>query len=346
MRSLISGSRLRAYFEFLLAAFFFMAARYMAAKGADAWASEAFQPLAEQFLMVVFLLIGFAVLGWRFDSQAHPISGQGLPLRPGWQREAGLGMVTGWGMAVVCMLPLVLLGGVAVSVTAHLANWGWLLVEIAFFALLALAEEIAFRGYAFQRFAASAGNTGAAIAFAIFYAMLQAVLPGASHTAFWVGIVFSLLLSTAYLRTHALWVSWGVNFGWKASRALLFGLAVNGVNSHSPIVQGDPLGSFWLSGGAFGLDASWLAFFVLLLAFPALLALTSELNDLYNPLVIEPGGVAVDLDAIQRAQHEAASTPVAPPLVQILPAAPAPPLVQLPTALTPPPGEEAPSPQE
>ena len=37
---------------------------------------------------------------------------------------------------------------------------------------------------------------------------------------------------------------------------LLFGLAVNGVGTHSPIVQGDPMGPFWLTGGAFGLARS------------------------------------------------------------------------------------------
>lgn len=316
------SSRLRAYFEFLLAVLFLFAAHSMASKVALAWASEAFQPITGQFLLVVFLLTGFAVLGWRFDYQPHPVTEQGLSRRPGWPREAALGMVTGWGMAVACMIPLALFGGVAMSVTAHLSNWGWLLLEAGYFALLALGEEIAFRGYAFQRLAASVGDVGAAIAFAAFYAILQSLQPGAGRTTLAVGFVFGLLLSTAYLRTRALWVSWGVNFGWKASRALLFGLTVNGVNSHSPVVQGDPLGSYWLSGGAFGLDSSWLAFVVLLACFPVLLALTSELNEEHNPLVITPGGIAVDIDALARAQHEAATTPAAPPLVQIQPAVP------------------------
>ena len=76
--------------------------------------------------------------------------------------------------------------------------------------------------------------------------------------------LLGLVLSACYLRTRALWVSWGLNFAWKASRALLIGLAVSGVTSHSPLVQGDPMGPFWLTGGAFGLDGSWLTFFVLL----------------------------------------------------------------------------------
>jgi hypothetical protein len=132
------------------------------------------------------------------------------------------------------------------------------------------------------------------------------------------------VLSTAYLRSGALWLSWGLNFGWKASRALLFGLAVSGVNSHSPVVQGDPMGSFWLTGGGYGLDGSWVAFVVLLAALPVVYRVTRDLDFRYNAPVIVPGGIPVDLDAAARRQHEAAmgpAEPAAPTLVQIFPAA-------------------------
>jgi hypothetical protein len=149
---------------------------------------------------------------------------------------------------------------------------------------------------------------------------VQALTPGANHASFAVSMAFTFLLSAAYLRTRALWVSWGLNFGWKASRALLFGLAVGGVSTHSPVVQGDPMGPFWFTGGAYGLDGSWLACLVLLAALPVVLRITRDLNYRYNAPVIVPGGIPVDLDAAARAQHEAAMGPAAaaaPPLVQI-----------------------------
>jgi uncharacterized membrane protein (UPF0136 family) len=139
-----------------------------------------------------------------------------------------------------------------------------------------------------------------------------------------VSLALGLVLSTAYLRTRALWLSWGLNFAWKASRALLFGLAVSGVNSHSPVVQGDPMGPFWLTGGGYGLDGSWVVFFVLLAALPVVFRVTRELDFKYNAPVIVPGGIPVDLDAAARQQHEAAmgpAEPTAPTLVQIIPAA-------------------------
>jgi len=156
--------------------------------------------------------------------------------------------------------------------------------------------------------------------------------------------VFTIVLSTAYLRTRALWVSWGLNFGWKAARALLFGLAIGGVNSYSPIVQGDPTGPFWLTGGGFGLDGSWLAFIVFLAAIPVVYGATRDLDFKHNAPELVPGGIPVDLDAAARRQHEAAmGVPAPPPLVQIAPSlTAAPPPDSQPSLFTPPEPDRAP----
>jgi hypothetical protein len=284
-----TGGRLRNYFQFLAAFLYLFFARSLALHGARGLVSDAWIPLAEQAMLVFLLLIGYSAMGFWMDGQVHPVHEQGLPLRPGCLEEAGLGLATGWAVALVCVLPLTVFGGIAISLSTGASSWGRFVADAAFFALFALAEEIAFRGYAFQRFSNAVGPTGAAVGFAAIYAILQALVPGANHASFAVSFVLGLILSVCYLRTRALWVSWGLNFGWKASRALLFGLAINGVGSHSPVVAGDPMGPLWLSGGAFGLDAP----------------------------VIVPGGIPVDLDAVARAQHEAAMGPPAPTLVQI-----------------------------
>jgi membrane protease YdiL (CAAX protease family) len=316
--------RMRAYLQFIAAVLYFFLARSLARHGAQGLVSQEWAPLAEQAMLVFLLLLGYAAFGSWMDRQSKPVSEQGLARREGWTREAALGLAIGWSVAVLCVLPMVVDGGIAIVLSLQAQAWGWLLADMAFFALLALAEEIAFRGYGFQRFALAVGPIGAAIGFAAFYAIVQALLPGGSHASIGVSIVLSLALSTAYLRTRALWVSWGINFGWKASRALVFGLAVSGMNSHSPVVQGDPMGPFWLTGGGYGLDGSWVSFFILLAALPVVYRLTSELDYTYNAPVIVPGGIAVDLDAAARQQHEAAmgtAAPAGPGLVQILPAA-------------------------
>ena len=321
-----AGGRLRAYLEFLAAILYFIFARSLALHGARGLVSSALSPLVEQAMLAFLLLMGYGAIGFWIDRQVHPINEQGLPRRPGWTHEAGMGLATGWAVALVCVLSLTMFGGIAISISARASSWGWFAADAAFFALTALAEEIAFRGYAFQRLAQAGGSLGAALGFAAICAILQSLVPGANRASIAVSIALTLVLSACYVRTRALWMSWGLNFGWKASRALLFGLAVNGVNSHSRVVLGDPMGSLSLSGGAFGLDGSWLAFFVLLAALPVVFRVTRDLNYRYNAPIVVPGGIPVDLDAIAHAQHDAAMEPPrsSASLVQIAQAAQAP----------------------
>jgi uncharacterized protein len=325
----VRENRARAYFEFIAAIVYFFLARAFSRQAALRMQSDAWTPLFEQLLLAVLLILGYAAFGALFDRQPNSIAAQGLPLRPGWTREAELGISIGWGAVVVCVLPMMLIGGIAVVLTTQRNSWGWLLADAAYFAFLALAEEVAYRGYGFQRFAAVVGSAGASFGFALFYAIMQALLPGATNASIACSVIFSFLLSTAYLRTRALWLSWGINFAWKGAQALIFGLTVSGISSHSSVVEGNPMGPFWLTGGGFGLNASWFACLVLLAAFLVLHRVTRDLDFRYNAPVFIPGGIPVDLDAAARHQHEAAmgipAEPDSPALVQILPASTPPP---------------------
>jgi uncharacterized protein len=323
-----SGGRLRAYLLFLAALLYYFVARSLAHRAALGFTGGAWFPLVEQAMLVFLLVVVYGAMGFWVDRQLDPISQQGLDRRKGSFGEMGLGLATGWSLAVICILPMLVAGGIAVYISAQPSSWGWLVADAAYFALAALAEEVAFRGYAFQCFVRAVGPLGASLGFAAIYAIIQQLVPGRSNASFFVAFAFTLVLSSAYLRTRALWVGWGLNFGWKASRALLFGLAVNGLSTHSPIVQSDPMGPFWLTGGAFGLEGSWLAFLVLLASIPVVFRITRDLNYRYNAPVIVPGGIPVDIDAAARAQHEAAmgtAAPAEPALVRIgsAPASPA-----------------------
>lgn len=316
-------SRLRAYLHFVIAVLYFFIARGLAVHSAAGLASDEWAPLVEQMVLAFLLLLGYAAMGFWLNRQIYPIREQGLPRREGWRSEIALGLATGWGLAVACILPMALIGGIAISVSTTTAAWKWLIIDAAFFVFASLAEEVAFRGYAFQRFVRAVGPLGASLGFAAYYAIVQSLQPGSSRVTFCVSLAITLLLSLAYLRTRALWVSWGLNFAWKASRALLFGLSVMGVNSNSPVIQGNPMGPFWVTGGGFGLESSWITFFVVLAVLPVVYKLTGDLDYRYNVPELIPGGIPVDLSPAANAQHSAAmgpSEPAPPALVQIGPA--------------------------
>ncbi len=160
------GGRLRAYLLFVAALLYYFVARSLAHHSAQGFASDLWLGLVEQLMLVFLLLVGYAVMGFWIDRQADPMSQQGLPRRPGWRSESGLGVAFGWGLAVVCVLPMTVIGGIAIYFSAQASSWGWLVVDAAFFALAALAEEIAFRGCAFQCFVRAVGPLGATLGFA------------------------------------------------------------------------------------------------------------------------------------------------------------------------------------
>jgi hypothetical protein len=321
-------SAIRALGRFLFAILYFFLARLLASHGAHGLVAEDWAPLTEQAMLVFLLLLGYAGLGFSMEQQLKPVSAQGLAIRPGWLSEIGLGVAFGWGAALACVLVLVVFGGIAWHFTFHWVSLGWLAVDAAYFALAALAAQIAYRGYPFQCAIRAFGELPAALVLAVLCGIFRARLPGAGTSSMAVSVVLGLLLAMAYLRTRALWLAWGFEFGWMGSQALLFGLPVDGATSHSQVVQGEPLGSFSLSGANFGLNGSWLAFCALLLTMPFVYRATRELSFLYNAPVLEPAGIPVDLDAAARSQHEVATrlaVPEVKPLVQILPAGSLPP---------------------
>jgi hypothetical protein len=313
-----ASRRIRTFAQFVAAVLYFLLARSIAYRAAALLADPDWAPLVAVLALAFLLLLGYAGMGFWLDSQLYPVADQGWPRRAGWHREAGKGLAVGWTLAVVCVLPMALIGGISTSIFFQLSAWGWLLADLAFFALVALTEEVAFRGYGFQRVNDAVGPVRATLVFTVLYAILQGSLSNSNRVSIAVACAFGILLSIAYLRTRALWLSWGLNFAWKASRALVFGLAVNGSSSHSPIVQGDPMGPIWLSGGSFGLDGSWFAFFLLLAAVPVLYRITRDLDFQHNAPVIVPGGLPVDLGgAARQAAETAAATASQPTFVQI-----------------------------
>ncbi len=318
-------NRARAVSRLLLALVVFLLARVIAERSAHGFANEAWEPMLEQAMLAFMLLLGFAFLGLTQDKQSDPVAEQGFVRREGWRSEAGMGIALGWAMALACLIPVIVAGGLVVRFHVSAASLGWFAADAVFFALSALVVTVVFQGYPFQKAIRAFGEPSAALLMAILYGLMQIGYPGANRASTAFCFAFGLLLGIAYLRTRALWLPWGLHFGWIAAQALLFGLPINSATAYSPVVQSDAYAPPFFSGGAYGFNASWFAGLMALAALPVLFRMTRELSFRYNAPVLIPGGIPVDLDAAARRQHEAATreaTPEVKPLVQILPAAP------------------------
>jgi hypothetical protein len=143
--------------------------------------------------------------------------------------------------------------------------WKGAVVSVISLVLAALASEVAFRGFLFQRLIDATGPATATILLSGIYAVIGSLGPNGTSLSFVVTMVAGVLFSMAYLRTHALWLGWGMHFAWAAATAVVLGLPVAGVASYSSVVQTDTTGPLWLTGGAYGPEGalfSAIVFFV------------------------------------------------------------------------------------
>ena len=324
MTHFTSADRVRAFGYVVIAGIYFYLAQSISLHAANGLSTGVWVPLVERGVLLFLLVVGYAAMARIFNRQREPIRGMGLVFRSGWQREFGLGAALGWGMLVASILPLVLSGGLIITFWAIPRQFGILFIDLLVLAVASLAEEVAFRGYPFQRLIDAIGPTLATIVFSLVFAALHMFNPAANRASFMVTVFSSWLLSVAYLRTKALWVSWGWHFAWNASMCLLFGLPVSGITQFSPIIQSDTVGPVWMTGSDYGPEGSVVTAVVILIGIFVVIRTTRGLAYLHAQPVIVAAGIPIDLDAMSSSlapHHPVASqpAPAGSALVQIEP---------------------------
>ncbi len=317
------AERMRAFGWFLLACLYAGLAYLVASHAARGLAPGDFYELTRLAILLFLLLLGYAGMGMVGQRQRSPLQSMGLWARPGWLGELSLGMALGWGGMVAAVLPIALFGEMALKVDRSPHQWLVLLLDLGALAVGALAEEVVFRGYPFQRLIEALGSGSATFFISILFMVAHLQNPDFSSASLFTTLLMGWILALAYLRTRALWLCWGLHFAWNASMGLLFGLPVSGLTIFSPVISTYTRGPVWLTGGGYGPEGGAVAIVVLLGMLFVLTRSTRELKHHYALPDIIPGGIPVDLDALSQREHERGMGPVTPPpasaqLVQIL----------------------------
>jgi len=136
-----------------------------------------------------------------------------------------------------------------------------LLTAAAIFLGVGFNEEIIARGFPFQRLVEGAGPWVGQLVFAALFALGHWGNPGMhGATKLWATLnigLAAILLGFCYLRTKSLALPIGVHLGWNWAQGSLLGFGVSGTTdirgAWTPVFHGKPE---WLTGGAFGLEAS------------------------------------------------------------------------------------------
>ncbi len=281
------------------------------------------RPLLYALFLLFLLAIGFSILQGIAAHYTDLRQVLGLPKRPTARAEWTLGAAIGWGIVVLAVLPMAIAG------TLHVRFWTeprafWLiLLNLLTLAAAALAEEVAFRGYPYRRLIEAIGPTGATIAMALLFGFGHALNPDATWASILITMLAGVLLSIAWLRTHGLWLPWGLHFAWNASMGILFGLPVSGITTFSSVIQTRAIGPLWLTGGDYGPEGALFTLLVLFAGIALLVRLTRDYAWNYTHPTIIPAGYPMDVappPAHAAMEEQAAAKP--PALVQILPTTP------------------------
>ncbi len=312
---------------FITGLLWLLASHSVADHSAQGIATRLNLPSIESLLSEVFclflLLVGFATLNWIATRSGDIREDNALPKRATAFREAQLGMALGWAMLLGAVLPMVLVGDLHPQFWFAPRAWGLTLLSLVALAAGALVLEVAFRGYLFTKLIAAIGPVLATLLLSLIYAGLSSFHPNATGLSFCITFLLGILFSLAYLRTHAIWLGWGLHFAWIAATGVLLGLPVAGLGIYTSFVTTDSGGLNWITGGAYGPEGALFTVVVLAVGMVVLYRMTRDYAWEYTHAPIVPAAYAVVVapPAAHTAMEEAAAAKPA-PLVQILGATP------------------------
>lgn len=175
-----------------------------------------------------------------------------------WLKQFGTGMVLGTIIMVVPAIFLTFLG---------YANWqvnelsvSTVISGFSFFTAVAVAEEMLFRGFIFQRLMESLGQWPAQIVISGMFLLTHINNPGmigmtktlAALNIFIASVMFGL----AFIKTKSLAMPVGIHFMANFMQGTVLGFGVSGVKEQSLVKAFAGECPVWLNGGEFGLEAS------------------------------------------------------------------------------------------
>jgi uncharacterized protein len=175
-----------------------------------------------------------------------------------WLQELFLGGLIGSALMLVPALFLGMFGWV---------RWQWnpegvstLSSSLLLFAGVAVAEELLFRGFLFQRLIAGVGQWAAQLIVAVFFLLTHLNNPGmiggikamASINIF----LASILLGLAFIHTKSLAMPLGLHLTANFVQGGVLGFGVSGAEQPGLLIPVFSDAPAWLTGGQFGLEAS------------------------------------------------------------------------------------------
>ncbi|BDD16879.1 protease [Marivirga tractuosa] len=231
--------------------------------GIELFKFDATRTIERSLLTVFSFLITTLFTVWlfvRFVDKEHPTS-IGLSFK---NRTSDLFLGLGLGLLIMGLGFLILLILGEINFQKFHFDPGELFLMLLLFIMVAIAEEVLFRGYVLKNFMLSFPPFLALIISSLLFSLMHGFNPNTSFTGFTNLFLAGVLLGLPYLYRRNLMFPIALHFSWNFFQSLL-GFNVSGSSSYSLIefkIHQETL----LNGGAFGFEGSTLAIVAHLIA--------------------------------------------------------------------------------
>ena len=259
---LLPDGRLRAGWRLLLFVFFFAAATILlqgAASSISRFSTHTILLTASSYAF----LAAAALATWLMTSLIEhlPFSSVGMEVQGSWRGQMVIGIACGSGLVGAVTAAEWAAGVIRFQSTGGGDNSALAAIGggIAIFSVAAVAEELLFRGYGFQRLIEGVNAPVAVVLSSLLFGAVHQWNPHATTLALANTVLAGVLLAVAYVRTRALWLSIGFHFSWNWTLSLI-GMPVSGVGLGRMPWEAVPSSNYiWLHGGDYGPEGGLIA---------------------------------------------------------------------------------------
>jgi len=141
------------------------------------------------------------------------------------------------------------------------------LTGLIVFFCVGVSEELLMRAVVFRLLEEAGGTTLAILISSMLFGLAHVFNPDATLVStVQIGLEAGILLALAFALTRNLWLAVGIHMGWNYAQGSIFGGAVSGGAAPHSLVKSTLSGPEYLTGGAFGLEASVVALGICLIA--------------------------------------------------------------------------------
>jgi uncharacterized protein len=197
-------------------------------------------------------------------------------------REGGAGLAFGFLLFSAMTGVVALLGGFSIT---GLGGFGAFWPMLGMAALSGVSEEMLFRGVVMRQLERLAGTWWALAITSAFFGAAHLGNPGATwFAALAIAMEAGILLGAAWLLTRRLWLPIGIHAAWNFTQGWVYSVPVSGGKAPAGLLLSTRQGPEWLTGGAFGLEASAVAMVVATLAGVVLLVRVVRAGGIVPPL--------------------------------------------------------------